>query len=256
MTAASSMAEALIAAERDRQPIVPFTRGQPFLTADMAYQAQAQFVAHRVAAGERVIGVKLGMTTKVKRVALGIHEPIYGRLTSGMILDPGEPVPLDKLIHPRAEPEIALLLGRDVTASTTPAEVLAAVAMVLPAIEVVDSRYRERFRLPDSVADNAGAARIMLGAQGRPPGNLVGLHVIGCLFRWRSGAHTAAGGAAMGHPATALAWLANTLVSRGETLDAGTIVLTGGLTPSIPLLPGEIATTEFDGLGAVEVHCR
>ena len=104
---------------------------------------------------------------------------------------------------------------------------LAAVDAVIPAIEVMDSRYNQPFRLPDSVADNAGAARVVLGAQGRRPDELVDLHVLGCLFRYRGGFETAAGGAVMGHPAAAVAWLANALAAHGERLEAGSIVLSG-----------------------------
>jgi 2-oxo-3-hexenedioate decarboxylase len=256
VTAPQAMADALISAERERKPIAPFTCAQPFLGAQAAYAVQSLFVGRRLQDGERVIGAKLGMTSKVKRAALGIGEPVYGRLTSGMIHPFGEPLRLGGLIHPSAEPEIAFLLGRPIGAFTTLAGVMAATELVFPALEVVDSRYRERFRLPDSIADNAGAARVILGAQGRSPRDLVDLHVLGCLFRWDRGSYTAAGGAVMGHPAAALAWLANTLAAQGEQLDAGTIVLSGALTGSVPLRPGRVATAEFDGLGSVGVCCQ
>ena len=256
MNAAQVMADALVSAERDRKPIVPFSRAQPFLGAAAAYEAQSLFVGHRLQGGERVIGAKLGMTSKVKRAALGIDEPVYGRLTSGMIHPLGEPLRLGELIHPGAEPEIAFLLGRRIDECTTLAGVMAATELVFPALEVVDSRYSERFRLPDSIADNAGAARVVLGAQGRSPRDLVGLHVLGCLFRWQNGSSTAAGGAVMGHPAAALAWLAHTLAARGEHLDAGAIVLSGALTASVPLRVGSVVTAEFDGLGSVGLRCQ
>ena len=172
-----------------------------------------------------------------------------------MVVPYGEPVRLDELIHPRAEPEIAFLIGETIPPSTPPAGVLAAVDAVIPAIEVMDSRYSEPFRLPDSVADNAGAARVVLGAQGRRPDELVDLHVLGCLFRHRGGFLTAAGGAAMGHPAAAVAWLANALAARGERLEAGSIVLSGGLTASTELRPGAVVSAEFDGLGTVQLQC-
>ena len=114
-----------------------------------------------------MIGAKLGLTSRVKREALGIHEPVYGRLTSGMLVPVGAAVPLDQLIHPRAEPEIAFLIGKRLDGPVTPAGVLAATDAVVAAIEVVDSRYSDRFRLPDSVADNAGAARVVLGPRPR-----------------------------------------------------------------------------------------
>jgi 2-oxo-3-hexenedioate decarboxylase len=256
MTAAQAIADALVCAERERKPIVPFSRAQPFLGVGTAYEVQSLFVGQRLQDGERLIGAKLGMTSKVKRAALGIREPVYGRLTSGMIHPFGEPLRLDELIHPSAEPEIAFLLGRRIDAFITLAGVMAATELVFPALEVVDSRYCERFRLPDSIADNAGAARVVLGAQGRSPRELVDLQVLGCLFRWKGGSYTAAGGAVMGHPAAALVWLANTLTAQGEHLDAGTIVLSGALTASVPLKAGSIATAEFDGLGSVGIRCQ
>jgi 2-keto-4-pentenoate hydratase len=198
------IADVLIAAERERRPVPPFTRRLPFLDVQTAYQAQTLFVEHRVAAGEHVIGAKLGLTSAVKRKALNIHEPVFGRLTSGMVVPHGEPVRLRELIHPRLEPEIAFLIRERIEAPTTVAAVLAATEAVLPAIEVVDSRYADPFRLPDSVADNAGAARVVLGTQARRPSDLVDLSVLGCVFRRRGGIETAAGGAVMGHPAAAL----------------------------------------------------
>jgi 2-oxo-3-hexenedioate decarboxylase len=251
-----AIAAALVAAERDRAPIAPFTRTQPFLSARTAYEAQSLFVEHRLTAGEQVVGAKLGLTSKVKRLALGIDQPIYGRLTSRMILPVGEPLRLDELIHPRAEPELAFVIGRRLDDTTDLAGALAAIDAVYPALEVVDSRYAESFRLPDSVADNAGAARVVLGSQPRSPRDLVDLHVLGCVFHQGRTVYTAAGGAVMGHPAAALAWLANTLTAQGEHLEEGTIVLSGGLTASVLLAPGVVATAEFDGLDPVGIHCR
>jgi 2-keto-4-pentenoate hydratase len=250
-----AIADALIMAERTRTPIAPFTRKLPFLDVQTAYTAQGLFVEHRVSAGETVIGTKLGMTSGVKRKALNIHEPMFGRLTSGMVVPHGEAVHLGELIRPRAEPEIAFLMARRVEAPTTIAAVLAATDAVLPAIEVFDSRYAEPFRLPDSVADNAGAARIVLGAQARKPAELVDLAVLGCVFRSRGRLDTAAGGAVMGHPAAALVWLAQALAARGECIEPGSIVLSGGLTASVLLVAKGMVTAEFDGLGSIGVHC-
>jgi 2-keto-4-pentenoate hydratase len=250
-----TIADVLIAAERNRTPVAPFTRKLPFLTVHDAYKAQELFVEHRLAAGEHVVGAKLGLTSAVKRKTLGIHEPVFGRLTSGMVLPPGEPVRLRELIHPRAEPEIAFVVAEPIKAPTTVAAVLAATEAVVPAVEVVDSRYAEPFRLPDSVADNAGAARVVLGPSGRRPAELVDLAVLGCVFQGPGGINTAAGGAVMGHPAAALVWLADALAARGECIEAGSIVLSGGLTASVPLTAGVVVTAEFDGLGSIEVHC-
>jgi 2-keto-4-pentenoate hydratase len=252
---AQSMADALITAQRERTPIRPFTRKNPFLSIDTAYKTQELVVAHRLDAGERIIGAKLGLTSRVKRAALGIHEPVYGRLTSGMVVPPGEPMSLDDLIHPRAEPEIAFFIGRTIQAPTTVAGVLAATEAVFPALEIVDSRYSAAFRLPDSLADNAGAARLVLGHRPRRPDDLVDLSILGCVFRCRNAIDTAAGGAVMGHPAAALVWLAKALGSRGEAIEAGSIVLSGGLTASVGLQSHGVVTAEFDGLGSIGLQC-
>ncbi|MGD9531224.1 MAG: 2-keto-4-pentenoate hydratase [Dehalococcoidia bacterium] len=248
------LAGILLDAERRRTPVIPLTRHYPFLDVETAYKAQAIVVEHRLLAGERVIGAKLGMTSAVKRHALGIDEPVHGRLTSGMVVPFGEPVRLDELIHPRAEPEIAFVLGRRIEGPTTVTAVLRATEAVLPAVEIVDSRYSAAFRVPDSVADNAGAARVAFGSRARPPGELADLSVMGCVFRSRRGLTTAAGGAAMGHPAAAVAWLAGALAARGEAIEEGAVVLTGGLTASVPLRTDGLVTAEFDGLGPLTVR--
>jgi 2-keto-4-pentenoate hydratase len=254
MTDPEKLAKVLIEAERRRTPVAALTRTHPFLDVETAYEAQAIVVEQRLQAGERPFGVKLGLTSAVKRRALGIHEPVYGRLTSGMVLPFGLPVRLDELIHPRAEPEIAFVLGRRIEGRTTIAEVLRATEMVLPAVEIVDSRYATSFRTADSVADNAGAARVAFGARARRPGELEDLSLLGCVFRSRGGIDTAAGGAAMGHPAAAVAWLVAALAARGEALEEGSIVLTGGLTASVPLRTHRLVTAEFDGLGSTTVR--
>jgi 2-keto-4-pentenoate hydratase len=249
------MAERLIEAERRRTPIRPFTQAYPFLDADTAYKAQWHVVEHRLVGGEEVAGAKLGLTSRVKRDALGIDEPLYGWLTSGMLLAPGEPVPLAELIHPRAEPELAFLIGRPLEPPATVGTVLAATEAVLAAIEVMDSRYATRFRFADSVADNAGAARVVLGSSPRRPADLVDLKLLGCVFRARGEVvGTAAAGAAMGHPAAAVAWLVNSLGSRGHYLQPGTVVLSGGLTASLPVQRGSVLSAEFDGLGSVHAY--
>lgn len=254
MTDPQVLAEILLDAERTRTPVTPLTRRYPFLDADTAYKTQAIVVEHRLQAGERMIGAKLGMTSAVKRRALGLDEPVHGRLTSGMVLPFEEPVRLDELIRPRAEPELALVIGRRIEGPTTVAAVLRATEAVLPAVEIVDSRYAQAFRVPDSIADNAGAAKVAFGPLARPPRELADLSVLGCVFRARGALMTAAGGAAMGHPAAAVAWLAGALAARGEAIEEGAVVLTGGLTASVPLWPDGHVTAEFDGLGPLTVR--
>jgi 2-oxo-3-hexenedioate decarboxylase len=134
--------------------------------------------------------------------------------------------------------------------------VLAATEAVFGAIEIFDSRYADySYRLPDVVADNAGAARIVLGPQARKPGELEDLRLIGCVFRLHGEVvGTGAGGAALGHPAAAVAWLVNTLAAGGRHLAAGSLVLSGGLTAPVPLGRGQPVSADFDGLGSVSAY--
>ena len=258
MIEAKDMATRLIAAEETRTAISPFSDDQTGIDLDTAYAAQWAFVQSKLDAGEQLIGAKLGLTSRAKQEAMNVAEPLYGWITSSMIIDSGAPVDRSGLIHPRAEPEIAFLLGRDITAPATVTSVLAATEAVFAAVDVLDSRYHDfRFSLPDVVADNASGGRIALGAQARRPEELVDLRLLGCVLR--AGGEvvaTAAGAAVSGHPAAAVAWLANRLGAQGQSLRAGMLVLSGGLTAPVPLEPGTAITAELDGLGSVEVYCR
>jgi 2-oxo-3-hexenedioate decarboxylase len=251
-----SIADQLIAAERKRTAITAFTSTFPFLGVKQAYQAQELVVQHRLANGERLIGAKLGLTSRIMQQVVNMHEPVYGRLTSGMVAPHGEPLPLDELIHPRAEPEIAFLLRDSPTHPVTIPSVLAATEVVFGAIEVLDSRYEYyQYRLPDVIADNVGAARFMLGSQARRPGELEDLRLVGCVLRSQGEVvGTGAGGAALGHPAAAVAWLVNVLAAQGKQLPAGSLVLSGGLTAPVPLSRGRVLSADFDGLGTVSVY--
>ena len=207
----------------------------PFLDVETAYKAQALFVEHRLQAGERVVGAKLGLTSRVKRAGARYPEPVYGRLTSGMILPFGEPLPLDELIRPRAEPEIAFLVGQRMEAPVTAPGCWPRPTRSSPPSRSSTPATREPFRLPDSVADNAGAARVV-ARRPRPRRPATGRsRRAGLRLPLRGGVDTAAGGAAMGDPAAAVVWLVNALAARGEHRAAGTIVLSGGLTTSVAL---------------------
>jgi 2-oxo-3-hexenedioate decarboxylase len=249
------LSEALALAERERRARTPFTDEYPDLHESTAYEAQWAGVQARLKAGETLVGAKLGLTSKAKQRAMNVDAPLYGFVTSGMIAPFGEPLDLVSLIHPRVEPEIAFLLARDVPAPVTVTGVLAATEAVFGAVDVLDSRYEDfRFKLPDVVADNASAARFLLGPRALPPVDAGDLRLLGCVLR-RGGevVQTAAGAAVMGHPAAAVAWLGNRLARRGETLRAGWLVFSGGLTEPVPLRPGESVTAEFARLGTIEV---
>ena len=255
MIDAARIAADLATAERERKPRAPVTDEHPDLGLDVAYDAQWAGVQAKLGAGQTLVGAKLGLTSRVKQEVMNVGEPLYGWVTDGMLLAPGEPVDLGRFIHPRAEPEIAFLLGRDVSTPATVASVLAATESVFAAVDVIDSRYEDfRFTLPDVVADNASAGAFLLGPAAVPPSALVDLPLVGCVLRVDGEVvATAAGAATMGHPAAAVAWLADRLATRGQALSAGMLVFTGGLTEPVPLAAGSSVTAELDGLGAVEL---
>ena len=256
MIDAQGIADVLIAAERERKGIAQFSDEHPDIDVATAYAAQRAFVQSKLDAGETFVGYKLGLTSRNKQQAMGLDAPLYGRVTSGMISTYGEPVHLDRFIHPRVESEIAFLLARDVEGPATVTSVLAATEVVLGAVDVLDSRYENfRFTLSDVVADNASAGAFYLGPVARRPDELEDLRLIGCVVRVDGEVvMTAAGAAVMGHPAASVAWLANQLAAEGEGLRAGQLVFSGGVTAPVPVVAGGSVSFEFDGLGAIEVY--
>jgi 2-oxo-3-hexenedioate decarboxylase len=258
MIDAAQIAADLAAAERERKEMAPFSDVHPDLDADTGYEAQWAGVQAKLAAGETLVGAKLGLTSRIKQQVMNVDSPLYGWVTSSMLLPFGEPVELSRFIHPRVEPEIAFLLGRDIAVPATVSSVLAATESVFAAIDLLDSRYENfRFTLPDVIADNASAGGFLLGPVARPPADVGDLATLGCVLRVGGEVvATAAGAATMGHPAAAVAWLANRLAGRGQALEAGMLVFSGGLTEPVHLLPGVSVTAELDGLGSIEVSSR
>ena len=251
----AGLADRLHAAERERHPIARLTDERPDLSVDDAYRIQEALIARRLAVGEQIVGAKLGFTSRAMRDALGVGEPNYGWLTDAMLLPDGS-ARADELIHPKVEPEIAFLLGRELAGTATGIpDVLAATAAVLVALEVVDSRYEGfRFLGPDNIADDSSAARVVLGARAVPPGD-VDLALLGVVLSVDGEVMaTAAGAAAEGHPAAAVAWLVRRLAAAGRGLRAGEIVISGGLTRPFDLRPGTTIGVEIDRLGEATVR--
>lgn len=253
---AGKWAEHLLDAESRRAPVSPLTDAEPALSLEDAYAIQDEFLARRLARGERLVGAKVGLTSRAKQQAMGVAEPVYGWLTDAMVHAAEAPLMLGELIHPRVEPEIVFVLGARLTGpGVTAQDVLTATAAVCCGLEVIDSRYEEfRFTLPDVVADNASAARFVLGPRRVAPGGL-DLALVGCLLEDGPDlVATAAGAAVVGHPAESVALLANHLGRRGRSLEAGWVVLSGGLTDAVRLAPGSHVSATFGHLGRVGVR--
>ena len=249
-------ADEILACENERRDRPPLTDEWSGMTVQEAYAVQDEVLRRKVAAGETVIGVKLGLTSEAKQKRMNVSSPLTGWLTDAMVLEPGAPVPQDELIHPRAEPEIVFVLGRPLQGPGVTAEsALAAVDRVLAGVEIIDSRYADfRFTLPDVIADNASSAKFVLGDVSLAPGDLdlvaeaVEVTVDGEV------AYKGTGADVQGHPAEALALAANDLAERGLRLEAGWIVLTGGMTDAVFAPPGAQIAAHFTHLGTVAVH--
>ena len=251
---ASQIAQVLADAARDRKQLQPFT-AEGELDLATAYDAQWAGVQAKVVEGDPVVGYKLGLTSKAKQTTMNVDEPLYGQITASMMRAPGDPIVVDSFIPPRIEPEIVFQLGADIEGPATVADVLSATEAIYAGVDVLDSRYADyKFTLPDVVADNASAGAHYLGPIGTHPQDLIDLALIGVVIRKEGKVvYTAAGAATMGHPANAVAWLANKLAEREESLKAGQLIFSGGLTDAVPVEPGSSYSVELDKLGIIEI---
>ncbi|MGY1883937.1 2-keto-4-pentenoate hydratase [Blastococcus sp. SYSU DS0753] len=255
MTHVDSAARSLREARLTRAPRPPFTDTDPALDEDWGYQVQELDRAQRLAVGERLVGAKLGLTSRAKQRTMGVGQPIVGFLTDAMQLGTGDDEQvLGRMAQPRIEPEIAFRLARDLDRPLTPWTAGSAVDAVAVAVEVIDSRYAAfGFRLPDVVADNTSAAGFLVG-EWIHPRDAGDLATAGCVLSVDgSVAHTATGAAVLGHPLRALVHLSEHLTRRGERLPAGALVLAGSLTDAVPVRTAAVHRAEIRGLGAVEL---
>lgn len=236
------------------EPVGPVRDG---LSLADAYAVQRIGVARARDRGRRVAGRKVGLTSRVMQQQLGVDEPDFGVLLDDMLLDDGADLAAAPrpLIRPRVEAEIAFVLGSDLAGpGVTTLDALRATEAVAASLEIIDSRVRDwDIRLVDTVADNASSAYAVLGGRLVDPRDL-DLRLVGTALSVNGRVvESGAGAAVLGHPAACVAWLANTLAGYGETLTAGSVVLSGALCRAVDLAPGDAALAEFAGLGTVRV---
>jgi 2-oxopent-4-enoate hydratase len=242
------LADELWEADRSAKPIAPLTDRHDGLDIEDAYAIQSINIERRVAAGQKIIGRKVGLTSKPMQTLLGVDEPDFGVLTDEMFVEDGDLIALSRLVQPRVEAELAFVLERDLAGpGVTTAGALAALAGALPAVEW-------KIKLVDTVADNASSGLLVLGGRMRKVEDL-DLRVLGVVVS-RNGEmiDTGAGAAALGNPARCVAWLANKLGSLGSGLKAGDVVLPGAVHKMVPVTPGDVFRAEFAHLGAVTVR--
>lgn len=252
----ASVAAELLRCEDERVDRPPFSDEWPELDLETGYRIQDLNLQARLARGETLVGVKLGLTSKAKQERMGVHFPFVAWLTDAMLLGAGDPVPQSRLIHPRIEPEIVFVLKERLAGpGVSCAVAMAAVGSVWGGAEVIDSRYRDfRFKAGDVAADNASSGAFVTGPVGLPP-EALNLALEAALVEVDGQVVDSATGAAVqGHPGEALALAANELAKRGRALEPGWIVLTGGMTDAVPAPPGASVAIHFSNLGSIFIN--
>ena len=238
------------------QVLDPLSSRHPDITIEDAYAIQQRLIARRITAGERVVGKKIGVTSQAVMNMLGVFQPDFGILLDGMVYNEGQPIEARTLIQPKAEGEIAFVLKKDLMGpGVTAADVMAATEGVMACFEIVDSRIRDwKIKIQDTVADNASCGVFVLGDRLVDPRD-VDLATCGMVLE-KNGeiVATGAGAAALGHPANAVAWLANTLGRLGMGLKAGEVVLSGSLGIMVPVQAGDSLRVTIGGIGGCSVR--
>lgn len=247
----AAYAEELYQALRERRTVPPLIARDPALTIDDAYAISLGALEKRQADGEKVVGKKIGVTSKAVQDMLGVHQPDFGFLTDRMWTGETIDIAANGLIQPRAEAEIAFILKDDLNGpGVTPEDVLAATASIAPCFEIVDSRIDDwKIAIVDTVADNASCGVFVIGEARADPRDhdLPALHVT--VTKNGQPLSEGYGSAVQGSPLQAVAWLANTLGAYGVTLNAGDVILSGSLVPLAPAQAGDVFEMELHGIG-------
>jgi 2-oxo-3-hexenedioate decarboxylase len=250
------MVEELFFAEKNICELDKLIDRYPELDIELAYEVQRRLIDRKCREeNTRVAGWKLGLTSKAKQEMMGVHEPSYGVLLENMQLFTGEPISIAPFIHGKIEPEMAFIMNRELKGpGVTVADVLAATAYIAPALEIIDSRYRNfSFTLRDVIADNSSSSRFIIGDKLSKVGD-IDLALTGMVFK-HNGAivATSAGASVMGHPARAIAWMVNKLAQSGQSVKPGEVVLSGALTGAVAFAEHDTFSCSFDHFGTLEV---
>lgn len=249
------IAKELIDAESHQYSVAPLTERYSELTVGDAYQIQLEVIDKKLIAGHKVIGKKVGLTSIAMQQMLGVDEPDYGHLLDTMKIADEATVKISEFISPKVEAEIGFILEHDLVGpNVNYLDVLMATKYVVPTIEIIDSRISDwKIKLVDTVADNGSSARVVVGEKLSTIEGL-DLRTQGMvLYKNEELVATGAGTAALGHPAQAVAWLANKLHEFGITLQAGELILPGALSGAITVNEGDTIVADFGSLGTATV---
>ncbi len=238
-----------------RTTVAPLLEREPDITIADAYKIQQRMVDRRVAAGEKIVGKKIGVTSKAVQDFLGVFQPDFGQLTSGMIYQEGDTIDLGNLIQPKAEAELAFVLKEDLKGpGITAMDVIRATDYVVPCFEIVDSRIKDwNIKIQDTIADNASCGVYVLGKTRGDP-RVLDITMAGMVLE-KNGElfSTGVGAAVQGSPANAVAWLANTLGALGIPFKAGEVILSGSQSALVPVADGDELVCTVGGLGSCHV---
>ncbi|PVV08881.1 MAG: 2-oxo-3-hexenedioate decarboxylase [gamma proteobacterium symbiont of Ctena orbiculata] len=247
------LAEYLEECELQAKEATKITDRFPDMDFDDAYDIQYAIRHRKLERGNRLSGLKVGLTSRAKMKQMGVETPIYGFLADYFDRPDGGEIETDQLIHPKVEAELAFVTKAPLKGPGCHiGNVLAATDFVIPAVEIIDSRYENfRFDLASVIADNASSSRYVLGGQMAAPGD-VDMRTLGVVME-KNGqvVELGAGAAVLGHPAASVALLANMLGERDEEIPAGTLILTGGITAAVAMEKGDCLNVRYQGLGSV-----
>jgi len=248
-----ALAAHLETAELERFDVTKITDDHPSMDWEDAYAIQYAIRQRKLDRGSKLVGLKMGLTSFAKMKQMGVSSPIFGFLVDDYVRPDGGVVEFDQLIHPKIEAEIAFVLRSDLRGPGCHiGNVLAATDFVIPAVEVIDSRYRDfKFDLKSVVADNCSSSRFVTGGRARKVEDL-DLKALGIVIEKNGDViATGAGAAVLGHPAASVAMLANMLAERGEYIPAGTFVMTGGATEAYSVAAGDTITVKYQDIGTI-----
>jgi 2-keto-4-pentenoate hydratase len=256
VTDASAKARALYDARRTRVPIPPFTDDDPSLGMADGYAIQRELIELLLADGDRIVGHKVGLTSKPMQKMVGVDSPDYGPVLASTIYRDGDTIPASRFIAPKIEAEIVFVIGERLEGpGVTVTQAHAAIAGAVAAMEIVDSRIADwRIKLADTVADLASNGAMATSSRIVPITDIDARLVGMTLTRNGELIDTGAGAAALGDPVAVVAWLANVLGGDGVALEPGHLIMTGALHAAVPMTPGDVFRAEFDRLGPITVR--
>jgi len=247
--------ETLLNADKEKKQAVQLSVTYPHITIEDAYAVSTAVAQHKIKGGAKLIGHKVGLTSKAMQASSQINEPDYGHLLDTMMIADGAKVPHANYCLPRVEIELAFILGTPLKGpGVGVVDVLRATEYVVPAIEIVDARLQNPRKIFDTVADNGAAAGIVVGGRPIKPMDVDLRWVGGIMYRNSEIEETGLAAGVLGHPALGVAWLANKLGQMGVTLDAGHLVLAGSFTRVVFANKGDTLHGDFGPLGGVAVQ--